>query len=92
MLIVKSLVCCWGNSGSLRLLSYIDPSTGSLVFQAIAASVVSGALFVRGIRDRITWVITGGWRAKQQSDSAALSDTDNNLNHDADNETHRNAA
>jgi hypothetical protein len=92
MLIVISLICFLGNPESLRLLAYIDPSTGSLVFQAIAASVISGALFFRGIRDRIAWVITGGWRAKPQSDSAALSDTDNDLNHDAVNETHRNAA
>ena len=91
MFIAKSLAYVLGNPGSLRLLSYIDPSTGSLVFQAIAASIISGALFVRGIRDRIAWLVMGGWR-KQQPDSAAPSDADNDSNQDMGNETRRNAA
>jgi hypothetical protein len=74
MLVVKSLICFLDSVRALKLLGYIDPGTGSLVFQAIAASLISGALFVRGARDRIIWLFTGGWRVKPQPDVTTLPD------------------
>ena len=92
MIIVQSLVAVHGSASALKLLGYIDPGTGSLVFQAIAASIISGALFVRSVRDRIIWLITGGWRAKHQAESTVLSGAGNSSNDAAPNETSRKAA
>ena len=47
------------------VLAYIDPSIGSLIFQVVAASAISAGLFVKGLRERITWLITGGWRSRR---------------------------
>ena len=82
MLVVKSLVWISHSVSTLKLLGYIDPSTGSLVFQAIAASIISGALFVRAARDRIVWLITAGWRTGHRSKSAKLSDICNDRSND----------
>jgi hypothetical protein len=49
-----------------QLWAYIDPSSGSLLFQATVASLLSAALLVKGLRDRIVWVLTAGWRAKPE--------------------------
>jgi hypothetical protein len=37
------------------LLGYIDPGTGSLIFQVVAASVVSAGLFFKGARQKLMW-------------------------------------
>jgi hypothetical protein len=92
LLAVQSLAGISHLVSTLKLLGYIDPSTGSLVFQAIAASILSGALFVRGARDRIVWLITGGWRVKPQSKSTALLDARNDSNPNVLDEISRNAA
>ncbi len=53
----------------VKLWAYIDPSTGSLIFQVVAASLISAGLFIKGLRDRIVWLITGGWRARRTKDT-----------------------
>jgi hypothetical protein len=55
------------------VLAYIDPSTGSLIFQIVAASAISAGLFVRGLRERFLWLVTGGWRARRTNDDALAS-------------------
>jgi hypothetical protein len=40
---------------AISLLAYIDPGSGSLIFQIIVAGLLSTSLMVRGLRDRI-WV------------------------------------
>jgi hypothetical protein len=55
-----------------QLLAYIDPSTGSLVFQAIAASIISAGLFIGAVRDRIIWLVTAAWRKKNSDDEAFI--------------------
>jgi hypothetical protein len=52
------------------LLGYIDPSTGSLIFQVAAASLISAGLFVKGLRDRMVWLFTAGWRNRTASTTA----------------------
>jgi hypothetical protein len=54
------------------VLAYIDPSIGSLIFQVVAASAISAGLFIKRLRERITWLITGGWRARR-TDSKTVS-------------------
>jgi hypothetical protein len=49
------------------LWAYIDPSSGSLLFQATVASLLSAALLVKGLRDRIVWLLTAGWRTKPEA-------------------------
>ena len=58
------------------VLAYIDPSTGSLIFQIVAASAISAGLFVRGLRERFLWLVTGGWRARK-TDGEAIADSEN---------------
>ena len=53
------------------LWAYIDPSTGSLVFQVVAASILSAGLFFKSVRDRIIWLITRGWRKRRSDDVTA---------------------
>jgi hypothetical protein len=53
------------------LLAYIDPSTGSLIFQAAAASLISAGLFVKGLRSRLVWLFTAGWRNRFPSTVAS---------------------
>ena len=53
------------------LLAYIDPSTGSLIFQAAAASLISASLFVKGLRERLVWLFTAGWRKRSASTDAS---------------------
>jgi hypothetical protein len=36
------------------------------LFQAAVASLLSAGLLVKGLRDRIVWVLTAGWRAKPE--------------------------
>ncbi|HZZ30288.1 MAG TPA: hypothetical protein VFE46_19980 [Pirellulales bacterium] len=57
---------------AISLLAYIDPSTGSLVFQVIAASVISAGLFVTGLRNRLVWLLTAGWRSKLPSNASPI--------------------
>jgi hypothetical protein len=54
------------------LWAYIDPSTGSLLFQVAAASLISAGLFVRGVRDRVTWLFSGGWRTKPDDQAPTM--------------------
>jgi hypothetical protein len=58
------------------VLAYIDPSTGSLIFQVVAASAISAGLFVRGLRERFLWLVTGGWRKRTTGVEAKLTDAD----------------
>lgn len=37
----------------VTLLAYIDPGTGSLAFQALAATLLSGALFFKALRGAV---------------------------------------
>lgn len=72
MEVVLNTLLSHGSTGcKMALLAYIDPSTGSLVFQVVAASAISAGLFVRGLRERIVWLFTGGWRARGQHGSAS---------------------
>jgi hypothetical protein len=58
------------------VLAYIDPSTGSLIFQVVAASAISAGLFVRGLRERFLWLVTGGWRSRPNDDDATPTDAE----------------
>ena len=51
------------------MLAYIDPGTGSLLFQALAASLLSAGLFIKGVRDRVVWLLTAGWCANRSDDA-----------------------
>lgn len=50
MEVVKVLFAC-GQLASL--LAYIDPGTGSLAFQALAATLLSGTLFFKSMRGAV---------------------------------------
>jgi hypothetical protein len=58
------------------VLAYIDPSTGSLIFQVVAASAISAGLFVRGLRERFLWLVTGGWRKQTTDGEVTPTDAD----------------
>jgi hypothetical protein len=42
----------------ISLFGYIDPGTGSLVFQVAAASLVSAGLFFKGWRAKASWMMS----------------------------------
>ncbi len=93
MFIVKSLICFLDSTRALELLGYIDPGTGSLVFQAIAASLISGALFVRGAAIESFGCSRVALRVKSQPDVTPwLADDDDDLNVEVPIEVPRNAA
>jgi hypothetical protein len=62
--VLKTLVSHVHAFHANAILAYIDPSTGSLIFQVLAASAISAGLFVKGLRERMIWLISGGWRTK----------------------------
>lgn len=39
--------------------AYIDPGTGSLILQGIAAALITGLAFIRGIREKIVSFFKG---------------------------------
>jgi hypothetical protein len=64
--VLQALVSYLGSPHHVAaVLAYIDPSTGSLIFQVVAAAAISAGLFVRGLRERFLWLVTGGWRARK---------------------------
>ena len=74
------------------IFAYIDPSTGSLIFQVLAASAISAGLFVKGLRERITWLITGGWRSKSRDAGTVTAQESLVAKDQATAESHRKAA
>jgi hypothetical protein len=58
------------NANLISLLGYIDPGTGSLVFQVVAASLVSAGLFFKGWRAKAAWMMSKVFGSKQTSESA----------------------
>ena len=74
------------------VLAYIDPSIGSLIFQVVAASAISAGLFVKGLRERITWLITGGWRSKSRNAGTVTEQESLVAKDQATAESHRKAA
>jgi hypothetical protein len=71
--VLKTLISHVHACHASAILAYIDPSTGSLIFQVLAASAISAGLFVKGLRERIAWLITGGWRTKAPPEPAPSS-------------------
>lgn len=39
--------------------AYIDPGTGSLILQGIAAALITGLAFIRGVREKIAGFFKG---------------------------------
>jgi hypothetical protein len=57
-------------SAAIHLLGYIDPGTGSLVIQVLAATLLSAGLFFKGLRERITMTVGSMFRSKKSADAA----------------------
>jgi hypothetical protein len=60
----------------LSLLGYIDPGTGSMIFQVLAATLISAGLFFKGARERVMMAFYSIFRprntvAKDQAEPAA---------------------
>lgn len=58
-------------SAAFQLLGYIDPGTGSLVIQVLAATVLSAGLFFKGLRDRITMTVGRMFRSKKSTEASS---------------------
>ena len=53
VLLLAALICLWPAEAD----AYIDPGTGSMIIQAVFASIIGIALFVRSVRVRLrSWV------------------------------------
>ena len=63
--------------GLLIAIGYIDPGTGSLIFQVAAASIVSAGLFFKGARERMMFLMYKVFGSKKATagDSAAETQT-----------------
>ena len=73
-IIFNSLLNLMSSRNAHLIFAYIDPGMGSLVFQVVAASIISAGLFIRRAREGIIWLMTGGWRNKTLSNSEVLPD------------------
>jgi hypothetical protein len=51
------------------VFGYIDPGTGSLIFQVVAASIVSAGLFFKGARERVMFLMYKIFGSKKASAS-----------------------
>jgi len=49
------------------IIGYIDPGTGSMVFQVLAAAILSAGLFFRGLRTAIVGALAHVLRIKSKS-------------------------
>lgn len=49
--------------------AYIDPGTGSLILQALAAAAITGMAFVRGIREKIISLFRSRKDRKKKNDA-----------------------
>jgi hypothetical protein len=76
---------CWAIQGivsslptavSLRagLLAYIDPGTGSLVFQMLVAGLLTAGLMLRTVRSRVFGFLGGPLFGRGRSDSSRTAD------------------
>ena len=43
---------------AVAMLAYIDPGSGSLVFQIVVAGLLTTGLMIRGVRDRIVFALS----------------------------------
>ncbi len=58
----------------IGLLGYIDPGTGSMIFQVLAATLISAGLFFKGARDRLMmafYTVFGSRNTDAKSESSA---------------------
>jgi len=62
--------------GSQSILAYIDPGTGSMVFQVLAAAILSAGLFFHGLRIAIAGALARalGIRSKSAQPDAPVAD------------------
>ena len=75
--------------GALAILGYIDPGTGSLLIQVLAATLISAGLFFKGLRERVVWLFISLFRRGRSSSPSSGADE---REHSADEPQKRKAA
>ena len=64
---VAVLLALISTAGRNFILAYIDPGTGSMVFQVLAAAILSAGFFFRGLRTAIVGAIARVLHIKSES-------------------------